>query len=245
MCTISWFYSESGYEVFFNRDEQRSREEAIPPKLLGENIRYIAPIDPQGGGTWLAANQYGVTVALLNYYQGRLPKGRLISRGAIVKSCAAFRTFGEIKYYIESLNLTKYAPFSLLCFTKSNDIAGKVPLIRWTGKQLELDNVESPLISSAFKFDEVCATRMKTYGELLNESDVNDYRRNFYRLHGSHLPEKSAYSICMHRDDAKTVSFSHIVVAGNHLTFNYHGGSPCEMKNGECEQSLVLNINEV
>ena len=67
MCTISWFVSSQGYSVFFNRDEAKVRPKARPPQILTLNgVSSIMPIDPQGEGTWCFANEYGLTVALLN-----------------------------------------------------------------------------------------------------------------------------------------------------------------------------------
>jgi len=31
MCTVSWFTTENGYELFFNRDESKQRTEALAP----------------------------------------------------------------------------------------------------------------------------------------------------------------------------------------------------------------------
>jgi hypothetical protein len=47
-------------------------------------------------------------------------------------------------------------------------------------------------------------------------------------LHRSHIPEAGPYSICMHREDAETVSFSHVVVAGDSITFSYTPAAPCQ-----------------
>lgn len=58
-----------GYELFFNRDEASSRGTAHPPEVfVQEGLRYVAPLDSDAGGTWLATNEYGLSVALANYY---------------------------------------------------------------------------------------------------------------------------------------------------------------------------------
>ena len=68
MCTLTYLLNDFGDELFFNRDEQRSRLPTIPPKF-NQTRNAIYPVDPQGEGTWLAVNQQGLTLALLNYYQ--------------------------------------------------------------------------------------------------------------------------------------------------------------------------------
>ncbi|MFL0803152.1 MAG: NRDE family protein [Agarilytica sp.] len=248
MCTISWYISADGYRVFFNRDEQVTRPKAIPPQVLTENdISTIMPVDPQGGGTWCAVNEFGFTFALLNYYQGRLPKGRLISRGKLVRACAGFQRVEQAHRYIRALNLSKYAPFSLLCFSpavENNDVTDKlsskfqqdtsVTMMRWTGRELIESEQTCPLISSAVRYDEVYESRLSVYktifeGKAAESQTVEDYQE----LHASHLPGRSSHSICMHRDDAQTVSFSQIEVTRNDVQFFYSDGPPCEAAIGK------------
>lgn len=231
MCTISWFYHRDGYDVFFNRDEQVSRAKAIPPEIKFSNhVRGIMPIDPQGGGTWIGVNHFGCTFALLNYYQGRLPKGKLLSRGGIIPALLAVSSADQVADILAQINLNKYAPFSLLFFSQrkpSDAGGGKIPMFRWTGKELAREPATSPLISSAINYELVLEQRLSLYRSQIQCLPGEPTPADFYRLHQSHKPEKSAYSVCMHRTDAKTVSLSHISV-GETIQFRYIDGSPCE-----------------
>lgn len=233
MCTISWMTHNDGYRVFFNRDEQVTRPQAELPYIISENnVQAIMPIDPQGNGTWCAANEYGLTFALLNFYQGRLPKGRLTSRGRIVRSCASFAVIDDALNFVRNLNLAKYAPFSLLCFSPNEtDILVKtqVNMLRWTGKELLEINQNCPLISSAVRYEEVYSSRLKVYHDILGNKNAGERCVDDYvALHSSHLPSRSSHSICMHRDDAKTVSFSRIDMTRKEAKFYYADGAPCE-----------------
>ena len=49
-----------------------------------------------------------------------------------------------------------------------------------------------------------------------------------FAFHRSHAPARSAYSTCMHRADAETVSFSWIQVTHQETDFCYTPGAPCE-----------------
>ncbi|HRC86033.1 MAG TPA: NRDE family protein, partial [Thermoanaerobaculia bacterium] len=70
MCTVSWFWTAEGYQLFGNRDESRSRRQALPPRRAEQDgVAYLAPVDADAGGTWIAANELGVTLTLLNFYQ--------------------------------------------------------------------------------------------------------------------------------------------------------------------------------
>ena len=232
MCTISWRLDRGEYTVFFNRDESRMRARAIPPDIFHNEVQqYIMPLDPQGGGSWIAVNANGLTFALLNNYQGRLPKGRLRSRGLLVRNLTVCVSLEEVKHYLQQQNLKSYAPFSLLVFTP--DVGDSlapvptIPLFRWDGRQLGMNLKTSPHFSSAIEFEEVCNLRHAVYDKLItSQKEVNN--QDFLYLHRSHLPSKSAQSICMHREDACTVSFSQVSVNQSEILFSYVDGAPCE-----------------
>ena len=61
------------------------------------------------------------------------------------------------------------------------------------------------LTSSSFDSEEVRRSRQEEY------SHVHD-GEGLFAFHRSHAPARSAYSTCMHRADAETVSFSWIQV---------------------------------
>jgi hypothetical protein len=48
------------------------------------------------------------------------------------------------------------------------------------------------------------------------------------RLHHSHIPEAGPYSICMHRADAATVSYTEVLVSARRGRMRYQAGAPCE-----------------
>jgi hypothetical protein len=67
MCTVSWIHQGSGYQLLCNRDEKRTRRPASAPQLLTRNnVRFVAPIDGDSGGTWVAVNEFGLSLVLLN-----------------------------------------------------------------------------------------------------------------------------------------------------------------------------------
>jgi hypothetical protein len=69
MCTVTWTRDGKEYELFMNRDELHSRGSASPPEVRRrKGVKVIAPIDADGGGTWIAANEWGLTICLLNHY---------------------------------------------------------------------------------------------------------------------------------------------------------------------------------
>lgn len=226
MCTLSWTLQANGYEVLFNRDEQKSRLRADPPQhFVVGGAHVLMPVDPQGGGTWLSTNQYGVTLALLNYYQGKMPEGRLLSRGVLVKTLSGARDAEDAAQLLSTQSTRHFAPFSLLCFCPSSLRAGRgVNLYRWDGEKTTLHLAESPMVSSARFFEEVSHARRAAY---LSKVGDTTSRQRLLDFHSSHDGAPGAKSVCMHRDDAHTVSLSHIMVEDGAVVYDYYDGAPC------------------
>ena len=90
MCTLTYLLTEHGYEIYFNRDEQRARLLALPPQF-NPSREAIYPIDANGQGTWLALTQSGLSLALLNNYQAPATPvdENSISRGQLILSLLA------------------------------------------------------------------------------------------------------------------------------------------------------------
>ncbi|WP_019602952.1 NRDE family protein [Teredinibacter turnerae] len=226
MCTLSWMTRPDGYEVLFNRDEQKSRLRAdLPQGFVVAGAHVLMPVDPQGGGTWLSTNQYGVTLALLNYYQGAMPAGELLSRGVLVKALSGARDAEDAAQLLSSQPISHFAPFSLLCFCPLSLRAGRgVNLYCWDGERTTRHLAESPMVSSAKYFDEVLRARRECY---LGKVGDAASRQKLLDFHFSHGGAPSATSVCMHREDAHTVSLSHIMVADKSVIYDYYDGAPC------------------
>ena len=83
MCTVTWVHEQAGgYHLFSSRDEKRTRSVALTPELYETSgVRWMAPLDPDGGGSWVAVNEFGFSVCLLNGNgtPGTLSRGRLVT----------------------------------------------------------------------------------------------------------------------------------------------------------------------
>ena len=67
MCTLLFIPEKNNCFFASLRDENPQRAVAKLPTLIEENgMRFIAPIDPSGSGTWLGVNDYCNVVVLLN-----------------------------------------------------------------------------------------------------------------------------------------------------------------------------------
>lgn len=223
---MSWFKTIDGYELFFNRDEIKTRRRAEVPTIYSDsNVKIASPTDTDAGGTWISANHYGITFCLLNHYE----KEQLIrhtdwmSRGDIIRRLAIHSSLPNVENNFSLIDLGQYKPFRLYVLDRS----GKSVFFTWDGqKVLKEYDIITPRSSSSYKPEMVRKARKNLFlSKKLSESKD---RQAYIDFHKSHEPGKSAYSVCMHRDNASTVSFSHIVVDAQRVAFAYADGSPCE-----------------
>jgi len=228
---MTWFKSRDGYELFFNRDERLSRSRAVLPTIQDfDGVRCISPTDADAGGTWIAVNQFGFTVCLLNHYQFEQIETykAWTSRGEIVRRFAATSNLDLAEQCFRQLDLGDYRAFRMFIIERS----GNNRLCVWDGHAARVEvNVTKPKSSSSVDARHVKSVRKELFDDLrlIESSDTDDY----IKYHSSHLPSRSKESVCMHREDAKTVSFSHVSVTGTEVSFRYADGSPCEAKLGE------------
>ena len=126
MCTVSWLHESDRYQLLCNRDEQRSRVAAHPPRIDScDGVRFIAPYDPVGGGTWIAANEFGVTLCLLNANGVRKPN----SRGQVIPQLISEKNTGDLRDRLEALDLGSTSPFTLVFTSPRNEPA----IAHWNG----------------------------------------------------------------------------------------------------------------
>lgn len=213
MCTLTYLLNDNGYELFFNRDEQRSRVLATPPQY-DEIKEALYPIDPQGGGTWIAVNKRGLSLALLNNYQAAesltSTNYNSISRGQLILSLIAGE--GSVTKQLKWMDLSVYQPFQLCIFSEDLSIHNQeISCVKWDGIQLidVSSDVDLPITSSSVDFIEVSQKRKDRFERLVDgDEPLSTQLKDFHfstEANGKH-------SVNMQREDAKTVSISHISI---------------------------------
>jgi len=230
MCTVSWLRDEHGYDLFFNRDERRTRADAEPPGVerVG-STRVIAPRDGEAGGSWVAVNDLGLTVALLNGYRASDADsppagGDWTSRGLLVMSLADCTGVRDLAARLEGTDLGTFRSFHLLALDPVETLLASCrdgALERTAGA-----DIAPPLISSSYRFDAVSASRREVYASHLEEPG-RSAEDSAVAFHRGHDPERGPFSPCMHREDARTVSFTWVRVDRTRVTMRYSPDSPC------------------
>src|SRR5712691_1925477 len=106
MCTVSFVPKSSGFYLALNRDEKLTRTTALPPAIVDlTKHRAIFPHEPNGG-TWIATNDAGVCLALINWHKiEREPTHSITSRGQVVKALADKSSAEEIAAGLAGLPL--------------------------------------------------------------------------------------------------------------------------------------------
>src|SRR5438128_10877535 len=121
MCTVSWLHRDDGYHLLCNRDEKRTRGLALAPAQQRiDGVEVLAPRDADAGGTWIAVNEFGIAVTLLNgaNLSGEAPDNTpgsaksVESRGRLLLKLAAASSLREVCERVSRMPLDSYSPFT-------------------------------------------------------------------------------------------------------------------------------------
>src|SRR5213083_3015210 len=244
MCTVSFLPNSQGFYLAMNRDEKRDRFAALPPEIVEfENHRVLFPREPTGG-TWISANDAGVCLALIKWHRiTRGPNNGVRSRGEVIRKLAGISASDEISAAVKKLPLRKLRPFRLITIVSAEN---RVIEWRWNLNRLSVrkHSWESRHWFSS-SFDEpraeverakVCASFVAGGGDpgsarVRTGVNAAGYSLKWLRrLHRSHEPERGPFSICMHRPDAATGSYTEVAVSKRRATMRYKSGPCCSNK---------------
>jgi hypothetical protein len=243
MCTLSFVPKADGFLLGMNRDEQRSRAVGLPPVLHrhGE-LEALHPSEPHGG-TWIGINGAGVCVALINWYSRPQYRGKpAFSRGDIIPRLLSCSSREDMERKLYSLPLARLNPFRLFVIGRKPD-----GIREYRSEGSGMDRVNHPCITSHWfssGHDEAAATtsRSAVCRQASEESDAGTLPW-LERLHASHDPERGTNSVCMHRDDAMTVSMTIVEVSGDSTAMRYHAGPPCQSLGAKPHLALIKTLD--
>jgi hypothetical protein len=221
MCTVSWLVDGDRYALCHSRDEHSARMRARPPRRVEVAGRaWLAPADSDHSGTWVAANDAGVTLALVNapLDRGAGEVGEFTSRGRLVVDLAGSPSLAACARTLTRRDLRPFRGFCLAAFAPS-----RTPRVwRWDGAALiEQPAPCSPLISIPLEDDGIEPSRRRAFearGEGLS---------GLVSIHRGHRPSRGRRSVCMHDARVRTVSLSVVEVEPEQVRFRYADGAPC------------------
>jgi Transport and Golgi organisation 2 len=227
MCTVSFLPRVQGFYLAMNRDEKRQRSAGLPPQIVElESHRAIFPREPTGG-TWISTNDAGMCLALINWHRiRREPANDVLSRGLVVKELAGKSTAHEIAAAMKKLPVRKLRPFRLITIMPRER---RVIEWRWNLQRLAIRNHEwqgQHWFSSGLNESRAELERQRVCDAAHNQHSIG--KLNWLRrLHRSHAPKRGPFSICMHRPDAATVSYTEVAVSKQRAIMRYKSGPSC------------------
>jgi hypothetical protein len=229
MCTVTIIPVADGIRLACNRDEQHSRPAALPPRIarFGKH-RAVFPLDPQGGGTWIAANDAGLVFALLNlngssHDEHRLPARRM-SRGRVISGLLHFGSLESVIVLVRRLPVEDYAPFRLVIADAFEAVE-----VRSTGHALVVlppQGLTMPLLFTSSGLGDylVEGPRRRLFQNFSGESEKWLEQQDAYHRH--RWPACPHLSVCMERADARTVSHTVVELSKDAVAMTYWPDSP-------------------
>ena len=210
--------------IVCNRDERRVRPSALPPAVRRVDGRLaIMPIDPVGGGSWIAVNDCGLAVALLNVSDetpgASAPDRQLLSRGLLVSAVAGSHSVSRALDRALTLSVADYKPFRLLLIDKDQLVECWPDATRVRHRRSLL--VGPVMRTSSGLGDGVVQGPRRTLFRRLFRA-TNDPQVAQDGFHDHQWVGREDISVRMERPDAKTVSRTVIELTDDVVTFTYH-----------------------
>ncbi|MBI5864223.1 MAG: NRDE family protein [Planctomycetes bacterium] len=238
VCTVTAFNLRDSegkrlFRVACNRDEQRIRPPSLPPRVREFNgCRAVTPIDQPSGGTWIAANQRGVILVLLNANPSpdmEIPTNvwRRKSRGIIIPSLIDAADVGQIADRIAAgaISARSHPPFRLIAMDGRGYVEARSDALRL--RLTDCRQNDSPLFftSSGLGDQVVDRPRRGLFLEMFRACEPASPSRQD-EFHRHQWPDRQDLSVRMSRDDAQTVSYSVVELADREVVMHYQLGGP-------------------
>ena len=250
MCTLTFVPTEGGYVAGMNRDEKLTRARAIPPKRFDFPAATVLFPREDSGGTWIGCNSHGNVLALLNWNDVEpLVDGKnLRSRGLLIPELIGGDDLADTLACYARVDLDGVSPFRLIgAFLRESLIVEW----RWDGLQrqeLKFAWRNRHWFSSSLSDALAQRERGRACGKAEGYDSLEPV--SWVRsLHQSHDPVPGPFSICVHRGDVATVSYTEVRCSGESISMSYRSGSPCLTDLFDSETSLsfgpTLNRNLV
>ncbi|HTL18112.1 MAG TPA: hypothetical protein VL793_12820 [Patescibacteria group bacterium] len=172
-------------------------------------------------------NERGVCLALINWYSvvQRVENGTL-SRGEVIPSVCTASIKKFVQAGLDGLPLDRINPFRLISiFPTSQEV------IEWRWDLKQLVRHEHPWrlhqwVSSGFDEPKAQKVRGRTFKQAQSHKSAGSIAW-LRSLHRSHSPQTGPFSICMHREDAVTVSYTAVSVFGSRARMEHVRGALC------------------
>jgi hypothetical protein len=231
MCTLTVVTRNDTYLMAMNRDEKIARGPGSAAKIHEfDGVRAIYPGDGDGG-TWFATNEYGISLALLNWNDiapRAAAAAKTRSRGRVIPALIDSQSLWDLHAVFSVSNFTGMLPFRLVgVFPSEREIWEW----RWDSTQLEFQVhlwESRHWFSSSLSDKRAETLRGTACRNAEHESDAGSVPW-LRRLHALHTGGPGPFSLCVHREDVKTLSYSEVIVTPGTVQMSHVRSSPCTM----------------
>ena len=218
MCTVTVINTakaggDAGYRLVESRDEQRTRARSQAPVWHEvDSGRAIWPVDPDAGGTWIAAAESGLSLAILNRNlepEPELPSG-LTSRGTIIPALIGSPDVESVVDGVSEMDLARFAPFRLVAVDLGEDSQPRIIVLEWDLKDLIIEtHLDGPVcLASSGLGDSLVEPRVPLFASMVVEPGLSVERQDAFHAH--EWSDRPEVSVLMSRADARTVSVTTI-----------------------------------
>ncbi|MBA4064811.1 MAG: hypothetical protein C0501_14080 [Isosphaera sp.] len=244
MCTLTAVPAAGGVRVAFNRDEARTRPAAAPPAVVRAGARAaVYPTDPASGGTWLAATDAGLVLAVLNGNPPGASRVGTVSRGTIIPALLATGSPGDaVSAAEQELELEAFAPFRLVAVGRE-----VIASLVWDGRTAEIDSRllgGAPAVFTSSGLGDHLVTGPRTgLFRALTAGPPAGWPAAQDAFHRHRWPDRPEVSVNMSRATARTVSHAVVEVGPAGVRFAYHADAPdAPAADTVCELPLAAEV---
>jgi hypothetical protein len=245
MCTLTFIAGDTSHHIAMNRDERVTRGAGKPPEIhqVG-GTKVIYPSDGEDG-TWIGLNDYGIVLALVNWNDVVSPgerDGKARSRGQIIPALIGSRSLAELSMAFKASNVRGMLPFRLVGIFPFEK---QIWEWRWDCTQLDSQIHKwrsQHWFSSSLSDKKAEGLRGAACRDAHSEPDAGSVAW-LRRLHASHAGGAGAFSVCVHREDVRTLSYTEVVLTPATVVVEHFTGSPCSMGSGHLTESQLTAVS--
>ena len=220
MCTVTFIPANGKYFITSNRDEKNCRGTAVAPAIYQVGQRkLIFPKDADAGGSWIAMDENGNTVVLLNgafeKHEAKPPYRQ--SRGQVVISTIAAP---EPVTHFQQMDLSGIEPFTLVILDNRH-----LTECRWDGgrkHQRKLNKNQAYIWSSITLYDhQTIQKREKWFADFLT-AHPQPTQKDIFSFHHFAGDGDSSNDLLMKRHGLySTVSITNVLLTGERASMKY------------------------
>jgi Transport and Golgi organisation 2 len=176
------------------------------------------PLDPLGGGTWIAANDAGLVFVLLNINDGASASAGMVSRGTIVPTLVGCSTVQRALAQAQLIPADRFAPFRLLIIDRHEIVECRPRADRIDHRRISL---RTAILRTSSGLGDAIVSGPRRALFQRTVVGARDARAAQDEFHRHQWPGRESISVNMQRHDAATVSRTVVDVRATSVRLSY------------------------